>query len=57
MGMPFAELETRLLLATILQHYTPRLVPLYILADVCLNILILVFEKQYSRLVLIYLRA
>ncbi len=26
-GMPFAELETRLLLATILQHYTPRLVP------------------------------
>jgi cytochrome P450 len=26
-GMPFAELETRLLLATILQLYTPRLVP------------------------------
>jgi cytochrome P450 len=26
-GMPFAELETRLLLAIILQHYTPRLVP------------------------------
>ena len=26
-GMPFAELETRLLLATILQRYTPRLVP------------------------------
>ena len=26
-GMPFAELETKLLLATILQHYTPRLVP------------------------------
>ena len=26
-GMPFAELETRLLLATILQQYTPRLVP------------------------------
>jgi cytochrome P450 len=26
-GMPFAELETRLLLATILQHFTPRLVP------------------------------
>jgi cytochrome P450 len=26
-GMPFAELETRLLLATILQHYSPRLVP------------------------------
>ena len=26
-GMPFAELETRLLLATTLQHYTPRLVP------------------------------
>lgn len=26
-GKPFAELETRLLLATILQRYTPRLVP------------------------------
>ncbi len=26
-GMPFAQLETRLLLATILQRYTPRLVP------------------------------
>ncbi len=26
-GMPFAELETKLLLATILQQYTPRLVP------------------------------
>ena len=26
-GMPFAELETRLLLATILQHYTPQLIP------------------------------
>ena len=26
-GMPFAEMETRLLLATILQHYTPNLVP------------------------------
>ena len=26
-GMPFAELETRLLLATVLQQYTPRLVP------------------------------
>jgi cytochrome P450 len=26
-GMPFAEMETRLLLATILQHFTPELVP------------------------------
>jgi cytochrome P450 len=26
-GMPFAEMETRLLLATILQQYTPELVP------------------------------
>jgi len=26
-GMPFAQLEAKLLLATILQHYTPRLVP------------------------------
>lgn len=26
-GMPFAELEIRLLLATILQHYTPQLIP------------------------------
>jgi cytochrome P450 len=26
-GMPFAQMETRLLLATILQRYTPRLVP------------------------------
>jgi len=26
-GMPFAQLEANLLLATILQHYTPRLVP------------------------------
>jgi cytochrome P450 len=26
-GMPFAQLETKLLLATILQHYTPRLAP------------------------------
>ncbi|HEY6411604.1 MAG TPA: cytochrome P450, partial [Ktedonobacteraceae bacterium] len=26
-GMPFAEMETKLLLATILQRYTPRLVP------------------------------
>lgn len=26
-GMPFAQMETRLLLATILQEYTPRLVP------------------------------
>ena len=28
-GMPFAQLEAKLLLATILQHYTPRLVPGY----------------------------
>ena len=26
-GMPFAQLETKLLLATILQKYTPRLAP------------------------------
>jgi cytochrome P450 len=26
-GMPFAQLETKLLLATILQHYTPQLAP------------------------------
>ena len=26
-GMPFAQMETKLLLATILQHYSPRLVP------------------------------
>lgn len=26
-GMPFAQLETKLLLATILQHYMPRLAP------------------------------
>jgi cytochrome P450 len=26
-GMPFAQMETKLLLATILQKYTPRLVP------------------------------
>jgi cytochrome P450 len=26
-GMPFAQLEAKLLLATILQNYTPRLVP------------------------------
>ncbi|HYK86259.1 MAG TPA: cytochrome P450 [Ktedonobacteraceae bacterium] len=26
-GMPFAQMETKLLLATILQHYAPRLVP------------------------------
>ena len=26
-GMPFAQMETRLLLATILQRYSPRLVP------------------------------
>jgi cytochrome P450 len=29
MGIPFAQAETRLLLATILQRYTPRLVPGY----------------------------
>ncbi len=28
-GMPFAQLEAKLLLATILQHYTPRLLPGY----------------------------
>jgi cytochrome P450 len=27
--MPFAQLEAKLLLATILQHYTPRLLPGY----------------------------
>jgi cytochrome P450 len=27
--MPFAQLETKLLLATILQRYTPRLLPGY----------------------------
>lgn len=28
-GMPFAQLEAKLLLATILQHYTPQLIPGY----------------------------
>ncbi len=49
-GMPFAQLEAKLLLATILQHYTPRTVPGYRLE---LNPLITLRPKHGMPMILI----